>query len=49
MELAGIAVDHLDVLELAERLDDMPKRDALAELYEVLVVEQMSRSLGQMA
>ena len=29
--------------------DDMPKRDALAELYEVLVVEQMSRSLGQMA
>ena len=84
MELAGITVDDVAVLELAERLagaahtdtlallliarrsgdqrvalsikdreaiidvlGDRP--DALAELYEVLVAEQMSRSLGQMA
>jgi hypothetical protein len=83
MELAGIAVDRLAVLELAERLSyaghthtaallfisdasgdervalsiedreaiinvlgDTP--DTLAELCDVLVVEQMSRSLGQM-
>ena len=84
MELAGIAVDDLAVLELLERLagaahtdtvallliarrfgdqrvalsikdreaiidvlGDRP--DTLAELYDVLVLEQMSRSLGQMA
>jgi hypothetical protein len=84
MELAGIEVDRLAVLELAERLShagqmetaallliadasgdervglsikdreaiidvlgDTP--DALAELHGVLVVEQMSRTLGTMA
>jgi hypothetical protein len=84
MELAGITIDRLAVLELAERLGharhsetaalllmadavgdervalnisdreaiidvlgDRP--DALAELYEVLVLEHMGRSLGQMA
>jgi hypothetical protein len=84
MELAGIAVDRLAVLALAERLahaghtdtaallliadasgDDrvalsikdresvidvlVDSPDTLAELHDILVLEQMSRSLGQMA
>jgi hypothetical protein len=84
MEIAGVAVDRLAILELAERLthaghmdtagllliadasgdervglnikdreaiidvfDDVP--DNLAELHGVLVIEQMSRTLGRMA
>ena len=84
MELAGIAVDPVDVFELADRLMqanhpntavllltprvagaervelDFRDRDALidvlgdapdtlVELYDALVVEQVSRSLGQLA
>jgi hypothetical protein len=84
MELAGIAVDRLDVLELADRLiqanhpntavlllaprvagdervdldirdrealidvlDNTP--DTLGELYDALVLEQLSRRLGHVA